>query len=112
MSAKYTLVDNTAKVLQDKVATSAVFLRFALDEVQKAADPNTPKKMGNLRRDTLKQVLGTNGKIAWQKNYASIQESKQFKNYTTSGTGPHFAQDAVLSVVDRTKEIAIKASLI
>lgn len=60
----------------------------------------------------LKQVLGLHGKVIWGKNYAGFQERKQYQNYTTAGTGPHFAENAVRTVAARADEHFRRAKLI
>lgn len=97
MSAK--VKDNTTQLLREIEINASVALRLMCDAVVVDSTPNTPQDKGNLRRDILKQVLGLSGKITWAKNYAVFQESKQYRSYTTSGTGPHFAENAVKKVV-------------
>ena len=109
MSVKIT--DNTTKVNNDLKIKANVFLRLMADEVVNTSTPKTPKRTGRLRSDIVKQVLGLKGKIVWGKNYAAIQETKQFKNYTTAGTGPHYAENAVRKAVNKTSTIAKKAGL-
>lgn len=101
--------DYTPKVQSDISQRGSLFLRFMTDEVLKISTPVTPKDKGNLRRDVLKQVLGLSGKIAWQKNYAAFQEDRQYRNYTTPGTGPHFAEDSVKKAINNTEVIAKRA---
>lgn len=110
MSVKIT--DNTRTITNDTKSKSSIFLRLMADEIVAIALPKTPKKMGNLRRDILKQVLGLSGKIVWGKNYAAKQEVTQFKRYTTPGTGPHYAENSVNAGVTRTTSVAKKAGLI
>lgn len=86
-------------------------LRFILDDVDKTADPKTPKRRGDLRNQKRKQVLGLHAAIAWQRAYAPVQELKQFGNYTTPGTGPHFAENAVKEVIGRAERHFRKAGL-
>lgn len=93
--------DNTdAFKAREKVRLS-VGLRKLLDGIQRKAEPNTPREFGDLRRNVRKQVLGLSAIIQWRQQYAAIQEEKQFKHYTTPGTGPHFARDAVHGEVKR-----------
>lgn len=106
------ITDNTPQVKSDLAQKSSIFLRLAADLVMNLAEPNTPKKRGNLRRDVVRQVLGLKGKIVWGKNYAKYQETKQFKNYTTAGTGPHFAENAINDMIKKTDNIGRKAGLI
>jgi hypothetical protein len=89
------VLDLSAAFIGQTQRTTNIALRFAAEAVVDAAEPNTPKDKGNLRRDVLKQVLGLRARIVWDKSYAEIQETKQFGHYTTSGTGPHFAENAV-----------------
>lgn len=109
MSVRVT--DHTVSIEQSITQKANVFLRLVADEIVSISEPNTPKKQGNLRRDVLREVLGLRGKVKWMKNYASIQEKKQFRNYTTPGTGPHFAENAVNEVVKRVDTIARRAGL-
>lgn len=109
MSVRVT--DHTVSVEQSITQKANVFLRLLADEIVSISEPNTPKKQGNLRRDVLREVLGLRGKVKWMKNYASIQETKQFRNYTTPGTGPHFAENAVNEAIKRVDTIARRAGL-
>lgn len=110
MSVTYT--SHVGKIKGDTQQKTSIFLRFAAEQVVDDSLPRTPKKMGNLRQDILRQILGLKGKIVWGKNYAAFQETKQFKNYTTPGTGPRFAEDAINGIGDKTADIARKAGLI
>ena len=109
MSVKFQ--SNTPKIISDTTIRVGLALRYALDDIDDIANPKTPKRKGNLRRDTLKQVLGKRGTIMWKKEYAIYQEEKQFKNYTTPGTGPHFAENAVKKVANKSKEYFKRAGL-
>lgn len=92
------ITDNTVRIKIDTTRGASLALRYMVDDIDRIANPRTPKKLGNLRKDLLKQVIGLHGRIEWRKRYAAIQEKKQFKNYTTPGTGPHFAENAVRKV--------------
>lgn len=116
MSVKVT--DNTSLVLSQTEQRANVFLRLVADKIIDESTANTPKKAGNLRRDILKIVSGLKGKVEWRKKYASYQErgmradgSRRVRNYSTPGTGPHFAENAVKKVVRDTKNIAKLAHL-
>lgn len=104
--------DNTNEVLKGIEQNASIFLRLMADKIVSISTPKTPKKTGRLRLDVVKQVLGLNGKIKWGKNYAIYQETKQFKNYTTPGTGPNYAEDSVKEGVGETVTIAKRANLI
>ena len=110
MSVKFN--DNTAKIIFDTNQGVSLALRFMLDGIDQKSFPKTPKDKGNLRKDILKQVLGKKATIIWLKNYAVYQETKQFKNYTTPGTGPGFAEDAVRDAVRNSQYFLKKARLI
>lgn len=107
----YKITDNTNNVKNGLRQKSSLFLRTFAEQVVVASTPKTPRKTGRLRADVLKQVLGLSGKIVWGKNYAGRQESTQFRNYTTPGTGPHFAEDAINKMVRETESIARKVGL-
>lgn len=104
--------DNTGYVLNTLSQKASIFLRAMAEEVVNIADPKTPKKTGRLKSDVLKQVLGLKGKIVWSKEYAAIQEIKQFSKYTTPGTGPHYAENAVRETIDKTQKIAKSSGLL
>lgn len=108
---KVIVKDNMPKIVDDKKKKSSIFLRVLADAVVDESTPKTPKRTGQLRADVLKQVLGTKAKIVWGKRYAIFQESKQYRNYTTPGTGPHFAENAVRNVVKNSESIAEKVGL-
>jgi hypothetical protein len=115
MSVKYT--DNTALVAIDLERNSNLFLRFLLDDIDRIAEPNTPMKEGRLRQGTLKSVLGLRGTIKWVKEYAAAQEvgtTRGFpiRNYTTPGTGAHYAENAVKKAVANSEAIMRQARLI
>lgn len=80
----------------------------------------TPRKTGALRRSIITQALGNTANISWRMPYAKAQDagghtqshtvkginrrdggggtimpgSYRYSNYTTPGTGPHFATTA------------------
>lgn len=109
MSVKVT--DNTATIRASFTQKSSLFLRLMAEEIVHISTPKTPKKTGRLRMDVVKEVLGLSGKIKWGKNYAIYQETKQYTNYTTPGTGPHYAEDSVKIGVSRTSTIARRVGL-
>lgn len=108
----YKLTDHTVELNTVTLQRANLFLRMFADEVQREAEPRTPKKEGFLRRSVLKEVTGLRGRIKWVKAYAAIQEEKQHRTYTTPGTGPHYAKNAINSAVKNTVGIAQKAGLI
>ena len=106
------VTDHTASLEAQLLQKASIFLRLTSEAIVAASTPNTPKKTGRLRMDVVKQVLGKNAKIIWGKNYAIYQEEKQFKNYTTPGTGPHYARNAVRDVIKDVSTFARQAGLI
>ena len=106
------VTDNTNNVINELTQKASIFLRMMADEIVNISTPITPKKSGRLRMDVVKQVLGLIGKIMWGKNYGVYQEEKQFKNYTTPGTGPHFAQKGAEGGVEKTRSVAQRSGLI
>ncbi len=108
----YNITDNTSIVEKDITQRASIFLRTAAEDIIRISTPKTPRKSGDLRNRVVKSVLGLSGKVAWGVNYAKFQEKKQFRNYTTPGTGPHFAENAVKDVVRNTVAIARKAGLV
>lgn len=106
------ITDNTTRITRDTEVKSSIFLRLMADTIVSISEPKTPKDTGRLRADVIKQVLGLSGKIIWGKDYAVYQETKQFRNYTTPGTGPRFAEDSVHQGVDKTASVAKRAGLV
>lgn len=114
MSARYT--SNIPQVTSENVQKLSVALRYMTDAVVEEAHPNTPKDKDRLRKDIVKQVLGLHGEIHWLKEYAGAQEAGTtrgypIKNYTTPGTGPHYAENAVKKVAKDSDVYLRKAGL-
>lgn len=117
MSVK--IIDNTGIIKSQTQQRASTFLRVATENILTNAKPNTPKKLGNLSRDVLRRVNGLHAEIEWRKVYAQYQErgrradgSRVVKKYTTPGTGPHFAENAVKKVIDNINTIARLSHLI
>lgn len=107
----YKIIDNTSQIQSNTKQKASIFLRSMAEEIVSISTPKTPKRSGRLRGNVLKQVLGLNGKIVWKQDYAVYQEEKQHRNYTTAGTGPHFAKDAVHKAASNTPAIARRVGL-
>lgn len=117
MSVKIT--DNTVTIIANNTRNASLALRFMADDVVRIAGPKTPRKRGNLSQDILRQVLGKRATIEWRKVYAQYQErgkrrdgSHVVRKYTRSGTGPHFAENAVKEVVANAEKYFKRARLI
>lgn len=92
-----------AQVIGDRIDNRFdVALQQIGESVIRSANPNTPKKTGKLRASA--HVTKTGGKqvsVAWEEPYAQPQEEgiasngAPIRNYTTPGTGAHFAQNAI-----------------
>jgi hypothetical protein len=91
--------NNVPKILIETEVGVELAIRFALEDIRKTAEPNTPKKTGLLRSSAT--ILATQGVVNWTADHAIYQEKKQYANYTTPGTGPHFAENAVKEVSER-----------
>lgn len=96
------VTDNSAAIKIKSTRGLALALRMALEDIDREAFRNTPKDRGNLRKNLRKSVSGKTGKIVWSSNYAVYQErgygNGPIRKYTTAGTGPHFAENAVKKV--------------
>lgn len=92
-------------------ANIPIALRYILQDIHRTANPITPKDTGDLRMNVLKEVSGTRGKIVWQQKYAIYQGRKQFRNYTTPGTGPNFDVIAITKVVPSFKSYLERARI-
>lgn len=105
------VIDNTAHIQAEINAKAPLALRLMLDDIDLISTPGTPKKHGDLRMNKLKQVLGMHAVIQWRQIYASRLEEKQFRHYTTPGTGPHFAEKAVKRIVEDSAKYFRRAGL-
>lgn len=110
MSVKIT--DNSSKLKSEASQNYNIALRLMASAIVVESTPKTPKKFGLLRQNVLKEVVGLNAKVSWNQDYAEIQEVKQFTNYTTPGTGPHFAENAVKTIVDKADQFFREAGAI
>lgn len=110
MSVKVT--DNSGAIFRQATSRMSLGLRFLSEDVIRRSTPKTPRREGHLRRDYLIQVLGLKATIAWLKRYAATQEDVRHRRYTTPGTGPHFAANAVRDAVDNAKTPFRRAGLV
>lgn len=110
MSVK--IKDNTNMIILSTQRKAGLALRYMLEDIHSIANPKTPRDKGYLRRNVLKSVVGLSGQIKWGQKYASRLETKKFVNYTTSGTGPHYASTSVRTVAKSPQEAMRKARLI
>lgn len=98
----YRINDNTLRISSEMNNKQGIAIRLMLEAIHRTSTPNTPKKIGLLRADVKKRVTGKSGMIKWGRKYAAYQErgytSGPVKRYTTSGTGAHFAENAVRKV--------------
>lgn len=104
LSAKAFFNDNTANnkflIKQAETAIPREFVRL----FKKNVVAITPRKSGALRRSIITQAMGSRAQIGWRMPYAGAQEAgghngATYKNYTTPGTGPHFARIALRATV-------------
>lgn len=113
------ITDYTGAVLGTTQQRASIFLRMLCEDIVTTSRPNTPRDKGNLNQDVLKTVSGLKGRIEWRKVYAEYQErgkrrdgSRVVKNYTTPGTGPHFAENAVKLIAEKAGAVARRANLV
>lgn len=113
----YRFQSNMLKVDADTKRNISLAVRYTLDDIQKTSKEKTPKRLGDLRKNVVKKVFGTKGSIVWQQKYAAYQEAGARKdgthrvsNYTTPGTGPHFADDAVKEVMTERVKIHLRTA--
>lgn len=95
-----------AQVIGDSIDNRFdVALQQIGEAVIRTADPNTPKKTGRLRGSAhLTKAGARQVSVEWSEEYAPKQEAgisskgTPIQNYTTEGTGAHFAQNAINQV--------------
>lgn len=111
----YKIKSNSQQIQKELQQNAATFLRAMADKIIDIGRPITPASTKNprLKNDILRQVLGSNLIMKWDKKYAAYQErgrrldgSRPIKHYTTPGTGAHFAERSVHEAIKHTHEIA------
>lgn len=93
---------NASNVNRDVNIAAALAVRNMLESVRTESEPITPKRIGDLRKNIIISMNNTTGSITWHQDYSLYVEKKRFKNYTTPGTGPHFAERSVNAVVNNS----------
>lgn len=109
--ARVRYTDNTPRVRSEVAVKSNIALRLMVGAVIDFSTPKTPKREGDLRLNVRKTVLGSKAQIEWRQPYSRKQEETQFKNYTTPGTGPHFAENAVRKVASQAEKYFRQAGM-
>ena len=107
----YKYINNVPVIKASNNANIPLALRFMVDNAHSLAYPNTPKDTGDLRNNVMKTVIGRKAIISWVMNYAKYQENRQYQNYTTPGTGPAFAENAVRKTVSDADKFFRKAGV-
>lgn len=89
-----------------------LFGQYLASETKKRALLITPTKYGNLHSQISIRSHGIATSITWMMPYAAYQErgmradgTHVIKNYTTPGTGPHFAQQSVSEIKSRYGDV-------
>lgn len=95
----YRYVSNVRYVQAKTELGMEMAIRLALEDIRRTAAPMTPYKTGELRSSAV--IRQTEGVVNWIADHAEILENKEFQNYTTPGTGAHFAERAVRQVEQR-----------
>lgn len=111
------ITDNMVNIKIDNTRGASLAIRYMLDAIDVEASPKTPKEFGVLRRSVQKRVMGLKGEIQWPQKYAQAQEAgvirgSRVKNYSTPGTGPHYAENAVRKVTQDADSYFRKARAI
>lgn len=116
---------NTMLLIRAETAIPAEFIR----RFKRNAVAITPKKSGALRRSLITRQLGNTAEISWRSAYAGAQNQGShtvrekrvvnidgkfvtlmpgiyhYRNYTTPGTGPHFANIAFTQTQTEMPEV-------
>ena len=116
---------NTMLLIRAETAIPAEFVRLYKKNVVSI----TPAKSNQLRRSIITQQLGNTAEISWRSAYAGAQNQGyhtvasmrvinidgrfvtlmpgiyRYKNYTTPGTGPHFANIAYQKTISEMPPI-------
>lgn len=105
----YRIINRVPIIKTANQAAIPIAIRFMLENTHDLALPKTPRDTGDLSKNVSKVILGRRGIITWAMNYAIYQEKKQYSNYTTPGTGPHYAENAVQNTIDNADNFFRKA---
>lgn len=106
------ITDNTKSIIAKVQGNIQLTLRLMVEDVHRISLPKTPYRTGDLRTRVSKTVVGNSAIIEWLVPYAVYQENKQYYNYTTAGTGPHFAENSVFQVVGNVQKYNTMGGLI
>lgn len=98
------ITDNSAQIMFDTQNKISIINRLLIEDIHFRSVPVTPMKTGDLRLKVRKSNEGMSSTISWVAPYATYQESKQYRNYTTAGTGPHFAKKSVQKAMENINE--------
>lgn len=86
-------------------------------DIKRSSLAQTPLKSHQLRASIKTPAQGTKQRIIWDQPYAQYQErgmrydgTHQIKNYTTAGTGPWFAKNAVKKSLKKLPNYFAEAS--
>ncbi len=116
---------NTALLIRAESAIPSEFVRL----YKRNAVAITPRKTGALRRSIITRQVGNTAEISWRSAYAIPQNQGfhtvatkrvvnidgsfvtlmpgvyRYHNYTTPGTGPHFANIAYQATISQMPEV-------
>lgn len=116
--------DNTQVVKDDINVAAALTIRLMLNDIHSLSTPVTPLRENALRTSVIEYMpSSTKGIITWEVPYAGVQEKGYrtnpstgeriyFRNYTTPGTGPHYAEDSVKKVMANADKYMQQGGLI
>lgn len=102
------VINKTTTVKSNIQSGISLAIRLMLDDVHKNSVLKTPMADTHDLRNRVRKVMVSQNKgfIEWMVHYANVQEKGWrydprtgkkviFRNYTTPGTGAHFAENAV-----------------
>lgn len=100
--ALFKFEDNSKYIMALMQNRKFLFGQYMASDIKRRAISITPNKYGNLHTQIYVKGYGETTSITWRMPYAAYQErgmradgTHVVRNYTTPGTGPHFAQQSV-----------------
>jgi len=117
-------VENRTPQVISTIKNRAVYTLFSFgNDVKKESLPKTPLKYNNLRKSvnvkSNQTSTGAKCEITWEQPYAAYQErgmrydgTHVVRHYTTPGTGPWFAKNAVNSQMRKMQSHLDRAALL
>lgn len=110
--SKVQVTNNTERFISDTGMKLNAGMRFIGELAVEKAEPLTPRRKGDLRRNVKVRMDTTRPRVTltWTKEYAAAQEvgtvrGRPIKKYNTAGTGKGYARKGVQQAIKQAPSI-------